>query len=629
MKTAEYRLAWILVCLAGGLILTLCWLPPTPWLHPELRPATLLLSLLWLCWRLWHLDRLRTHRRRWTTSTTTTLTAAHIPTLADPSAIYLGQGFHWTATQTEVLETALVVDGSLPVATDHCGGHPALHAVGSHGATLGIPSRELTGHVGLTGTTGSGKTKLLTLATRGILRQPGTVVVIDPKSDRELLAQSALGARDEGKPFYLITPAFHDRSQHINVLATATTPAEVSTRIRALMPSAGGRGADPFFEEYALSLIELIASAQQALGQAWTLEGFYKPAMFRHHQAQLLGTYLRYLGCQGTTVDDMKGWYKKHRADDLTADGLVDDYEKPRDHFVKVTSNLRPAFRGVIGDPLGPLFSAEDDAITWKKMVEEEAVLYVSLGSMLLGEIGNRIARIILQDLVGYLGRRYAYERSDKFSAITVIIDESHQVLYPLFPDVLAQARGANSRFMLAMQSLADPEAALGKPLATRILDNLNTKIWLRLGSNTTRKDASEDFGTCTVNLPTPPKPGLSYAGVGGLSGHIQGGLRTVPTPLVRPEWLAALPRGQAFCRIQGELWYLSVPLLAPVPAATIEDLGLADMWQGLTPAEDTDPTNARTPPPPAAWVERYPQVAALTQQDDDALDYDAELGEH
>ena len=91
------------------------------------------------------------------------------------------------------------------------------------------------------------------------------------------------------------------------------------------------------------------------------------------------------------------------------ADALIDDLEKPRDHFTKVTSNLIPAFRGVVGAPLGPLFSTIPADVTWTRIVEDRMVVYVALASLLLGDIANRIGRVILQDLVSYLGRIYAY----------------------------------------------------------------------------------------------------------------------------------------------------------------------------------------------------------------------------
>ena len=44
-------------------------------------------------------------------------------------------------------------------------------------------------------------------------------------------------------------------------------------------------------------------------------------------------------------------------------------------------------------------------------------VVYVALASLLLGDIANRIGRVILQDLVSYLGRIYAYGDADHHAA--------------------------------------------------------------------------------------------------------------------------------------------------------------------------------------------------------------------
>jgi len=63
-------------------------------------------------------------------------------------------------------------------------------------------------------------------------------------------------------------------------------------------------------------------------------------------------------------------------------------------------------------------------------------------------------------------------------------------------------------------------------------------------------------------------------------------------TPLIRPAWLTALPRGEAFVRMKGEVWKLRVPLLTPVSAATRDALGLTALWTALTPQwaqEDLD----------------------------------------
>ena len=438
------------------------------------------------------------------------------------------------------------------------------------------------------------------LATAAI-HAPGACVILDPKGDRDLLVRCAREARNAHKPFAMLTPALPDRSARINMLGTATTPAEVSARIRALMPSGGARGSDPFFEEYPLALIERLATVQALLGQPWTLEGLYSVSVLRGRLEHLVRDYLTHLyrrrphpGPKDPPVariqklDDWIGVYRTYCPPELTADALIDDLEKPRDHFTKVTSNLVPAFRGVVGNPYGPLFSQVNATLTWPHIAQQQTVVYVALASMLLGDIANRIGRVILQDLVGYLGRRYAYEDLTTAPPITVFIDELGDVVYPLFINALNKGRGAQARFILAQQSLADPEAAMGPAQARRIFDNLNTRVWFRLADDRTAAEAVEGLGTCTVHLPETGV-GLSYGGTGGLSGSSQRRLTAKETPLIRPTWLTALPRGEAFARLKGELWKLQVPLLTPLTAPEVADLGLMDLWQGLDPAPRKD----------------------------------------
>ena len=371
----------------------------------------------------------------------------------------------------------------------------------------------------------------------------------------------------------------------MNVLDTAGTPAEVAARIKALMPSAGTRQGDPFFEEYPLALLERLATVQAALGQRWTLEGLYAPAVLRHHLEALLAAYLsqRLHVEEGQRLEALIAAYTRQGRGDLVADALIDDLQKPRDHFTKVTSNLIPAFRGVVGAPLGPLLSTVPGDLTWSRIVEQGQVVYVALASLLLGEVAHRIGRVILQDLVGYLGRRYAYDVVDTAPALTVLIDEFGDVAYPLFTTALNKGGGANARFILAQQSLADAEAAMGPAQARRVLDNLNTKIWCRLADDRTAAEATEGLGLCTVQLPETGV-GLAYGGVGGLSGSAHRRLLARETPLIRPAWLTALPRGEAFVRMKGEVWKLRVPLLTPPHPAVLAQMGLETLLALLPP---------------------------------------------
>ena len=123
----------------------------------------------------------------------------------------------------------------------------------------------------------------------------------------------------------------------------------------------------------------------------------------------------------------------------------------------------------------------------------------------------------------------------------------------------------------------------MGPAQARRVLDNLNTQIWCRLADDRTAAEATEGLGLCTVRLPDTGV-GLSYGGVGGLSGSAHRRLMARETPLIRPSWLTALPRGEAFVRMKGEVWKLRVPLLKPVSQTTLTTLGLTALWIALTP---------------------------------------------
>ena len=204
---------------------------------------------------------------------------------------------------------------------------------------------------------------------------------------------------------------------------------------------------------------------------------------------------------------------------------------------------------------------------------------------------------------------------------ITVLIDEFGDVAFPLFTNALNKGGGANARFILAQQSLADAEAAMGPAQARRVLDNLNTKIWCRLADDRTAAEATEGLGLCTVRLPDDGV-GLSYGGVGGLSGNAQRRLAAREVPLIRPAWLTALPRGEALVRMKGEVWKLRVPLLTPVPPATLDALGLTALWTALDPA-----TAVPQEPPDDAQADRAAQAETESMDAMDVSGFPAGLG--
>ena len=493
--------------------------------------------------------------------------------------ILIGRAFRWSPEHTQALEGYLHSGQALPVGRDARGGHPALHAVGKKGERpLVLPWSELVGHVLIGGTTRSGKTRLLELIVSEAIRGPGTVIVIDPKGDAELLSRTAQQAYRMGREFAFFSPAHAEQSASFNPFSQCETTTELAARVQALMPGGGGMAkGDPFFTEYPLAVVERLGAAQHAVGDGWTIEGLHAVTTMVPPFDDLVARYLYGQVLDGEDeqappLEQLLEEYAQKRGakQDLLADALIDDKEKPRDHFVQVTANLVPAFRGVTGGKMARLLSSRDPQLTWSGVVEERKVVYFAMSSLLYGEVANRIGRVILQDLIGFLGRRYARDAPAQMTPLTILVDEFSNVAYPGFIDALNKGGGAKANIMLAMQSLADPEAAMGRDGTQRVLDNLNTRIWFRLTDDATAKLAVEGLGTTSVSR-EEISHSLSFGGANPTSGGARGAMRYMDKPLIRPEWVTGLPRGEAFVRTRGENWKLRVPLLKPVSRAELE----------------------------------------------------------
>ena len=565
-------------------------------LDPRLRPLAEWLAAAWIGIRLGVFLKARKRWRQWRRSPRWSFEAAGLPFesttrwlprglgkvlyhclprrvagwLYPDKGILLGRAFRWSPEHTQALETYMRNKASpLPTGRDMRGGYPALHAVGmAKERPLVLPWSELVGHALIGGTTRSGKTRLLEVVLCEAIRGPGTVIVIDPKGDVELLMRAASQARRMGRDFAFFSPAFPEASASFNPFSMCENTTELAARVQALMPGGGAMAKDPFFVEYPLAVIERLGAAQQAVGERWTIEGLNAVTTLVPPLENLIARYLHEAVFQRD--DDrplLKELVKDYEASgrrDLLADALLDDYRKPRDHFQKVTANLVPAFRGVTGSRMGPLLSSPDPDLTWEGIVKNRTIVYFSMSSLMYAEVANRIGRVVLQDFVGFLGRRYAYDDPATMTPLTLLIDEFSNVAYPGIVDAINKGGGARANFMLAMQSLADPEAAMGRDGAQRVFDNLNTKIWFRLSDDKTAKLATEGLGLTDVSH-AQIGYSLGFGGSGPHSASVGGGLQHVEKPLVRSEWVTGMPRGEALVRLKGENWKLRVPLLKPV----------------------------------------------------------------
>ena len=162
-----------------------------------MRPLALGLSAAWAAWRLLALDRALAQRRAWHHAPGWMVAPEALPAETTPSW-WPGWSRRWRSQGHR--HRGSCWDGPFAgrPGTRRCwkrrwpptvpcrrprtsrGGHPALHAVGQETEQpLVVPWSELVGHVLVTGTTRSGKTRLLEVLASEAIRGPGAVV--DPR----------------------------------------------------------------------------------------------------------------------------------------------------------------------------------------------------------------------------------------------------------------------------------------------------------------------------------------------------------------------------------------------------------------------------------------------------------------
>ena len=110
-----------------------------------------------------------------------------------------------------------------------------------------------------------------------------------------------------------------------------------------------------------------------------------------------------------------------------------------------------------LADDLSLITGAYDDLLSLDEVIDQELILFVSLNTNKNSKAVTSLGRMLLQNLQLILGKRY--ENSQECSCehrpiVSVILDEFAPFAYSNFSQILQTARGTNTAFLFALQSL-------------------------------------------------------------------------------------------------------------------------------------------------------------------------------
>jgi hypothetical protein len=305
---------------------------------------------------------------------------------------------------------------------------------------------------------------------------------MDPKSDLELFSKIAHVALQAGREeaLMLVTPIFPQYSAIIDPLASFFLPEELVSHITAGVPI----GRDPFFYSiaYEVSLIIvqslLLLSEVQGVKPQFNLNDIKN--LVGHAQLKALLDRLQYI-------------------ESSVAQQLCMDLEKvlatPQDYFSKVASSLRTSLMELTTGNVGMIIGCADENRFIKRLeAGQTVIMVVQLGALLTKQAAYTTGKVIISMIQSLVGRVLATGNVLN-PPLALHIDEASSLLYNGIEELWAKGGGANLYIHGYAQSVSQLFDAVGEDKAHVILDNCNTKFYMRVPDEKTAHYVTEHLG--------------------------------------------------------------------------------------------------------------------------------------
>jgi len=366
------------------------------------------------------------------------------------------------------------------------------------------------GHLFGFGSTRIGKTRMIELMMEQDIRKGYSLVFFDPKGDIDIFSKIVQIAYEENRQdeLCLVTPIFPECSSKMDPLAYYYMPEELVSHVVS-----GIKAKEEFFINIAYETTFVIILSLLFFAR---IKNERPNLNFNSVKERASYTDLKNLEVQ------LKDYENDPEAEEILVT-LRQILASPQDYFSKVSSSLRTVLTSLSAGSVGAIIG-KAKANNFIKRLEQgkRVILIVQTGSLLTRKTAHIVARVLLSMIQSFVGRIYLSGRTIT-PPLCLYMDEASNLLYMGVEDLFNKAGGAGVWIHAFTQSIADIEAELGPASARKILDNTNSKIFMRVNDPNTANYIAEYSGMVKRFSPI-----LSLGG--GIT------VREVEEPLVRPE---------------------------------------------------------------------------------------------
>lgn len=333
------------------------------------------------------------------------------------------------------------------------------------------------------GTTGVGKTRLCENIIEQDMASGRSIVYIDPKGDQEIFTKVFESARRHGRTeeIQLITPIYPEHSAVIDPMAFYFMPDELVGHIISGIPM----GKEPFFRDVAKELAMCIVQSNLILAaEQGTIPSLNFDAIRQ--------------GIRRNSLEEKRNALRRTNTPEANqVAGMMDDIlDLTPENYSKVSSTLRNRMTELSAGNFGKIIGQADSNKFIKRLEEgKRVILIVHTGAMITREAGTTLAKVILSMILSFIGRVNVSDRKVVDPPLSIIIDEAQLALFN-GAEILFSMGGSAGIYTTALcQSINLLNTAIDEAFTKSILDNTNTKIFMRCSDAETSKYVVEHFG--------------------------------------------------------------------------------------------------------------------------------------
>ncbi len=345
-----------------------------------------------------------------------------------------------------------------------------------------LKDSERKGHLFCFGTTRIGKTKLVESMICQDIEKGYSVVLVDPKGDIALFSKIVQAAFATGreKELCLISPIYPDSSARIDPLTYYYMPEEIVSHVVS-----GIKAKEEFFVNVAYETTLVIVLSLIIFQKMGRINA-------AHINFDEIKKRCSYSGLEKLkeSLSDVTG----NDADEVRA-ALLQLLESPADYFAKISSSLRTILTSLSTGSVGQIIGKASSNRFMKRLEEgKKVILVIQTGSLLTRRTSHIVARVMISMLQSFVGRRFASGKTVN-PPLALYLDEFSNIAYFDIADLFNKAGGAGIWIHAFSQSIADLNAEIGEDHSRKILDNTNTKIFMRVNDPQTAHYISEYSG--------------------------------------------------------------------------------------------------------------------------------------